>query len=65
VGCDTQYQWRPLAETTQCRHGGDFVPALGLGVVWFARKIADIQDGAVLTSFVCCRPYCMSYLVAI
>jgi hypothetical protein len=25
---------------------------LGLGVVWFARRVADVRDGAVLTSFV-------------
>lgn len=29
-----------------------FFLLLGLGVVWFARRIAGVQDGAVLTSFV-------------
>ncbi len=29
-----------------------FFLLLGLGVVWFARKVADVQDGAVLASFV-------------
>ena len=29
-----------------------FFLLLGLGVVWFARKVADVNDGAVLASFV-------------
>jgi hypothetical protein len=29
-----------------------FFLILGLGVVWFARKVAGVQDGAVLASFV-------------
>jgi hypothetical protein len=29
-----------------------FFLLLGLGVVWFARKVADVHDGAVLASFV-------------
>jgi hypothetical protein len=29
-----------------------FFLVLGLGVVWFARKVAGVQDGAVLASFV-------------
>jgi len=32
--------------------GATFFLLLGLGVVWFARKVADVQDGAVLASFV-------------
>jgi hypothetical protein len=29
-----------------------FFLLIGLGVVWFARKVADVQDGAVLAAFV-------------
>jgi hypothetical protein len=29
-----------------------FFLILGLGVVWFARRVAGVQDGAVLASFV-------------
>jgi hypothetical protein len=36
---------RPAVEAT-------FFLLLGLGVVWFARKVAGVQDGAVLASFV-------------
>jgi hypothetical protein len=32
--------------------GAIFFLLLGLGVVWFARKVAGVQDGAVLASFV-------------
>jgi CBS domain-containing protein len=39
---------RPLSAAA----GATFLLLLGLGVVWFARKVADVQEGAVLTAFV-------------
>jgi hypothetical protein len=40
--------WRSVGPVA----GATFFLFVGLGVVWFARKVAHIQDGAVLATFV-------------